>query len=117
MLKTVWKNLEKYWFAYTIMLTFIMEAITCLFRFALCLESTRDTQFISKITFGIRIHHGYVGIMIFLLSFFFLKGKNSKWYWMGIIIGLSLFLSDMIHHFLVLWPITGSPEFHLTYPT
>jgi len=27
-----------------------------------------------------------------------------------------LFLSDIVHHFLVLWPITGNPEFDLFYP-
>jgi len=32
------------------------------------------------------------------------------------VMGLSLFLSDVIHHFLVLWPIVGDPEFHLVYP-
>lgn len=33
-----------------------------------------------------------------------------------LVIALALFASDMIHHFLILWPITGSPHFHFAYP-
>ena len=35
--------------------------------------------------------------------------------WM-VIVGLALIKSDLIHHFLVLWPITGRHEFDLVYP-
>lgn len=31
------------------------------------------------------------------------------------IIGTALFLSDMIHHFLVLWPIKGNHELSISY--
>jgi hypothetical protein len=34
----------------------------------------------------------------------------------GLAIGLGLFFSDVIHHFLVLWPIEGNPQFDLWYP-
>jgi hypothetical protein len=27
-----------------------------------------------------------------------------------------LIFSDLAHHFIVLWPITGSPEFDIIYP-
>ena len=33
-----------------------------------------------------------------------------------IVIGIALALSDAVHHFLVLWPIVGSPQFDLVYP-
>ena len=33
-----------------------------------------------------------------------------------LLLGAALFLSDMVHHFLVLWPVTGSPQFDLVYP-
>jgi hypothetical protein len=36
------------------------------------------------------------------------------WLW---ILAFSLIASDLIHHFLVLWPLTGSPHFDLTYPS
>jgi hypothetical protein len=32
------------------------------------------------------------------------------------VVAIGLVISDIIHHFLVLWPVTGSPEFDLRYP-
>lgn len=96
-------------------LTFIIEAITVLFRFGLKLESTRDTGFLKYVTFGFRIHHGYIGVLIILLFLLNKKlfGRYAIWV---LALGIGLFASDFIHHFLVLWPITGSPEFHIRYP-
>lgn len=108
--------LEKHWWKWTLLLTAVMELVTCLFRFGFKMQSTRDTKFIAKLTFGIRIHHGYIGILLVIIALLFLRKKTPTWFWASIIVGLSLFLSDIIHHFLVLWPITNSPEFHLVYP-
>ena len=33
-----------------------------------------------------------------------------------LVIGIALVASDLVHHFLVLWPIVCSPEFDLFYP-
>lgn len=96
--------------------TFVLEAITCVMRFGLRLESTRDTaSTIGRFTFGIRVHHGYIGIVVALLawSLWNRQPKAARWLMM---LGIGLFCSDMIHHFLVLWPITGSPCFDLVYP-
>jgi hypothetical protein len=30
-------------------------------------------------------------------------------------IGIGVILSDLIHHFVVLWTVVGSPEFHIVY--
>jgi len=96
-------------------LTAVFEAVTILFRFGLKLESTRDTGFLKYITFGFRIHHGYIGVIVVLLlllnnNFF---GQYSSY---AMAIAIALIASDLIHHFLVLWPITGSPVFHIRYP-
>lgn len=45
-----------------------------------------------------------------------LWNRHPRWMSWCLVIGLGLFFSDMIHHFLVLWPIVGSPQFDLTYP-
>ena len=34
----------------------------------------------------------------------------------SVILGLALIKSDLMHHFLVLWPFTGSHDFDLVYP-
>lgn len=97
------------------LLTILIEGITLLSRFGLKLESTRDTDFIKHFTFGFRFHHGYFGVLIVLL--FLLKknlfGKYTNWI---LALALVLISSDLIHHFLVLWPITGSPHFDIRYP-
>ena len=96
--------------------TFVFEAITCVMRFGMRLESTRDTaSTVGRLTFGIRIHHSYIGIVVVLIAWrvWSRYPKRSRWLMM---IGIGLFASDMIHHFLVLWPVTGSPCFDLVYP-
>jgi len=105
--------------AWTVVLTVLVEAVTAALRFGFDLQSTRDTaSTIGTITGGLRIHHGYVGVLIILI----ILAATPLWRrWprlsrFALIVGTALLLSDLVHHFLVLWPITGSPEFHLFYP-
>ncbi len=100
----------------TFALTLVIELICVVLRFGLQLDSTRDTaSTIGRLTFGIRIHHGYCGAALMLVAYLLIARypRLARW---GLIIGLALVLSDLIHHFLVLWPLTGSPHFDLTYP-
>jgi hypothetical protein len=95
-------------------LTLLFEGITYLLRFGMGMESTRDTGVLRVLTFGLRIHHGYVGLVLLAAAFLVPKGwRLRKWCWR---VGAALVASDLIHHFLVLWPITGDPHFDLTYP-
>jgi hypothetical protein len=95
-------------------LTFLFEGITCLFRFGLEMESTRDTSILRRLTFGLRIHHGYLGLLLIGVSFVLPNAwRLRKWCLRG---GAALAASDLAHHFLVLWPITGDPHFDLMYP-
>ena len=97
-----------------IALALAFEAITCVFRFSLGLQSTRDTGFLGDYTFGFRIHHGYLGLLLLVLVAFLPEGSNARTW--GRRTGWALVLSDLIHHFAVLWPITGDPAFHFRYP-
>ena len=96
-----------------IVLTAVIEIVTVILRFGLKLESHKHGSFLAPITFGLRIHHGFVGIAMIIAAFFF--GKASVWRSIFLIVGFALAASDTIHHFLVLWPITGGPEFYLHY--
>lgn len=97
-------------------LTVLFEAFTCLLRFGLRLESTRDTaSTVGWLTCGVRIHHSYVGAAMMLLAAWLWK-RHPLISWWILAVGLGLFFSDLIHHFFVLWPIVGSPQFDLTYP-
>ncbi|MEZ6039239.1 MAG: hypothetical protein R3C20_01950 [Planctomycetaceae bacterium] len=95
--------------------TLIFEAITCLLRFGAKLESTRDTaSTIGRVTMGVRIHHSYIGLaMIPLAMWIENRWPNASRTVLCMAIGLVL--SDLIHHFIVLWWITGSPQFDLFY--
>ncbi|MSQ94120.1 MAG: hypothetical protein EXR98_06135 [Gemmataceae bacterium] len=95
-----------------IALAILIEAITVLLRFGFSLESTRDAATIGNFTLGLRVHHGYIGIFLILLGWCFPLGlRNSLW-----IVGIGLLISDLMHHFIVLWYFTGSPQFDLVYP-
>ncbi|WP_372369127.1 hypothetical protein [Candidatus Uabimicrobium sp. HlEnr_7] len=108
-------QLKQYWLQISIYLTIFIELITCLFRFGFNMASSQNTKFIANITFGIRIHHGYIGIL-FLIYALVIHRQKSQIYYLFLVIGLSLLFSDLVHHFLVLWPITGHPQFDLFYP-
>ncbi len=97
-------------------LTFVIEATTMFFRFGLGLESTKHTaSTVGRLTMGIRIHHGYIGLVMLLLLFIpFIK--KSRYAAVLSIVGASLFLSDILHHTL-LYLITGSADLDLVYPT
>ena len=103
-------------FKYTVILTLLIEFVCLLLRYGFGLEATHDTaSTIGALTFGTRIHHGYIGLlMLAVYPLTFRLSRNTRsWY---LVLGLSLFLSDLIHHFAVLWPIEGSPHFDLVYP-
>jgi hypothetical protein len=91
-----------------------MEGLTCGLRFAAHLQSTRDTAALAHWTHGIRIHHGYVGLALLVLAV--LAHLPRSWKQVVLVLGAALVLSDLAHHVLVLWPITGSPSFDLRYP-
>jgi hypothetical protein len=94
-------------------LTTIIELVTVVLRFDFGLQSHTSTSWMAPLTLGFRIHHGYYGIAMLIIAARVWKRaalRNAL-----VIVGAALFLSDVIHHFLVLWPITGSPEFYLRY--
>jgi hypothetical protein len=90
-----------------------MEGFTAALRFGADLQVTRDTGAIGNFTRGVRIHHGYLGLLLVPIAYVFLRPGMRK---LVLIVAIGLILSDLIHHFLVLWPLTGSPHFDLFYP-
>ncbi len=75
-----------------IILTIILESITIFGRFFF--GSMR--AFHKKNKIPIRIHHGYIGLLLIILHYSIIP------YPILLLIGGALFLSDFIHHFLVL---------------
>ena len=96
-----------------LVLTGAIEAITCLLRFLLRLEATRDTGFLRVMTFGLRIHHCYLGLAAVLVGAVFASGDALSWL---VIVGSACVLSDLVHHFVVLQLVVGEPVFDLFYP-
>ena len=95
-------------------LAFVIEIITLFLRFGLGMQATRDTTMIAKFTFGIRIHHGYIGVILLLIAWLWASSPSCQNFMF--ILGGALLISDLVHHFFVLYPITGSSEFDLVYP-
>lgn len=97
-----------------LLLTALFEIITCFLRFRLRLEACCSTAAVGGFTGGLRIHHAYVGLVVMMLGMPW-AAPHPLFTWSAVV-GSALVLSDLVHHFLVLWPMTGSPEFDLFYP-
>jgi hypothetical protein len=108
---------ELSWLEFTgtaLLVTIVFEAITILLRFGFNLQANSDLAFLSSWTGGLRIHHLKFGVLLCVIAF--TTGIAPQWYNALMIVGCALIGSDVTHHFLVLWPLTGSHEFNLTYP-
>ena len=98
----------------TLAIAALLEAATAFLRFGLGLQATRDTaSTVGRLTFGIRIHHGMVGLALLLVSPII---TDEVWKRRMIVLGGALAISDLVHHFVILWAATGSPQFDLLYP-
>ena len=99
-------------FLTTAILTVLFEVVAAAGRLCCDIRVTRDTKALGLWTGGWRIHHGYVGMAVALSAVAVPQAIQC----LCLSLGGALVLSDLIHHFAVLWPVTGSPEFHLRYP-
>ncbi|MDQ7781073.1 MAG: hypothetical protein RDV41_15360 [Planctomycetota bacterium] len=101
---------------WAIVLAVVIELVTVTLRFGFKLESTRDTaSTVGVLTHGIRIHHGYVGVLLVIAAMLCARALPVLHRWM-LVVGIALLCSDLIHHFVVLWLIVGNPEFYIVYP-
>jgi hypothetical protein len=101
-------------FLWAMVATILLEGVACLLRFGLGMESTRDTGALGPFTFGLRIHHGYVGLLALIASL--VLPSSRPWRRLLFRAGAALLASDLLHHFVVLWALTGSPQFDFFYP-
>jgi hypothetical protein len=97
-----------------LLVTLLVELVTVVLRFGFKLRSNTHTRRLAALTAGRRIHHAYLGIAMLLASLFMERG--SALHMVCFIAGSGVALSDLVHHYLVLLPLTGSAEFDLTYP-
>ena len=96
-----------------VILTILFEAVTVLFRFGFNITIKKDFRWLGKLSFGYRLHHGYWGLALVMVSYLAFTGTAQEH---GLILGWALFLSDIIHHFVVLQLFTGNHEFELRFP-
>lgn len=92
-----------------------IEVLTACCRFGLGMQSTRDTEWMAALTFGLRLHHGYFGVILLGVAWMVWKSRPGVRNLLAMI-GVGLIGSDLVHHFVVLWLSTGSPEFDFVYP-
>jgi len=103
------------WILLAVGLTVLFEAATLALRVGAGLQAPVATAGLASLTFGLRIHHGYIGLAI-LASTPFLRARfPGSWDRLSAV-GVGLVLSDVIHHLVALWVLTGAPSFDLCYP-
>ena len=98
-------------FGTVVVIAFCLEVLTLFGRFFLKFSSkVFYIKLVKKLGFRyfIHFHHMFFGMLISSASFFFELHFFFNF-------GLGMILSDMIHHFIVLWLIVGDPEFHIIY--
>lgn len=96
-----------------LVLAAMIEGVTIVFRFGFGWEAAKIVPLlVGPLTGGLRIHHAYVGLAATALAAALWRCRPSAARWL-LVIGMALALSDAVHHFLVLWPLVGSPEFHI----
>jgi hypothetical protein len=97
-----------------ILAAFAVELATIVLRFGGGWRSPEVTRCCARLTAGWRVHHGYVGVALLVVAWLApLPASVAALAWIA---GIALALSDAIHHFAVLWPVTGSHEFYVRYP-
>jgi len=95
---------------------FVIEGATIFGRFALGRQANRDTpQKLRALTFGLRVHHAYLGVGALLAALAVGSSHHGAAMCLAVV-GIALLASDLVHHFLVLWPMTGDHEFCIFYP-
>ena len=98
-----------------VLLAVVFELLTIWCRFSRGLVATQHTAVVGRFTRGIRIHHGYLGVFAGVGGFGSLPAFELAASLL-FVLAIGLVLSDLVHHFLVLWPVTGSHQFDLVYP-
>ena len=78
--------------------TLAIELLTLGLRFGGGLSSSQSTSFLAPWTGGVRIHHGYIGLLVIALAFA-LPARLTR---PAMVIGAALVLSDAVHHAFVL---------------
>jgi hypothetical protein len=101
--------------------TLALEGLTLAIRYGLGISARRFYSgglgqypwlkktgcFLRRVTFGYRIHHGYVGAAMWVVGVTILNPMVAN-------VGAILFWSDVLHHTLLLL-FTGDSEFDITY--
>lgn len=93
--------------------TVIGEVGTVVVQFLLRWEFRFVARLVGAITRGVRVHHGYLGAAALLAAW--LVPLPPAWRHLALIAGGTLVLTDLLHHTLVLWLLTGAPAFALRY--
>jgi hypothetical protein len=98
-----------------LMAAVLFEIITIVCRFGFGLSAPTHTRVMARFTGGLRVHHGYPGIGM-LIAVPIIPSPTIVGS-LVLICALMLFVSDLIHHSVVLPLSVGSHEFDLKYPS
>lgn len=100
---------------YSLIATAGFEAITLLIALAAGWEMASAAN-LGWLTGGIRVHHGYFGILLLALALVLRSRRAVMVPWL-VVVGIGLLASDLLYHFLILWTVSGDPQFSFVYST
>lgn len=91
----------------------VIEIATCIGRFGFGISMKENESAITELTFGVRIHHCYVGAFFLPLTFVVTLFKTKRGLITNLlyVAGWALLIQDIFHHFVVLYLIVGNTEF------
>src|SRR5262245_35685639 len=91
--------------------TLVIEVVTLIFRFCFLIRPEVSPAYsVGMLLAGIRIHHGFFGLLFLFLAMLLRRSKAVLVPWF-LVLGIGLLASDIVHHFVILAPILGDPEF------
>jgi hypothetical protein len=96
-------------------LTLAFEGVTLALRLGMGMESHVTTAGLAAFTMGLRLHHGYLGLLALAVAPW-VRRRHPEHAERLTAIGVGLALSDALHHLVVLWALTGAPSFDFAYP-
>jgi hypothetical protein len=106
--------LERAPVVFGLLLALLIEAVTALLRFGLGMRAADYEHLLTRPTFGIRMHHGYLGLAFLaagVLMSVVPRFRINLWRSGLLILGIGLLISDALHHLVVLKLATGGTEF------
>jgi hypothetical protein len=110
-MRSLLRNISAHPIVSGLILGALVEICTLIGRFAFGLRVADHREAVVRLTFGLRVHHCYPGLVL-VAVWLVARALQARGWWPGVLgaLGIALLASDVVHH-LILLLVTGSGEF------